>query len=56
LGTINSDFKRKKRNNPAKHPDYYLAYLDRQRKKIGFNTAWICLWLVLLRAWKIAQI
>jgi len=29
----------KKRNNPAKQPDYYLAYLDRQRKKIGFNTA-----------------
>ena len=32
LRTINSDLI-KKRNNPAKHPNYYLAYLDRQLKK-----------------------
>ena len=31
---LNSDFKRKKSNNPAKHFDYQPAYLDRNRRKI----------------------
>ena len=39
LEPLNSDFKQKKPNNPAKHFDYQPAYLDRNRRKILPTTA-----------------
>ena len=39
LGPLYSDYKRKKSNNPAKRPAYYLAFLERDREKIHPNTA-----------------
>ena len=39
MGPLYSDYKRKKPNNPAKRPAYYLAFLERDREKIHPNTA-----------------
>ena len=39
MGPLYSDYKRKKPNNPAKRPAYYLVFLERNRDKIHPNTA-----------------